>query len=761
MNFKKSMAAAAAAAIVFSSVSAAIPVFADDTSASLTASDSSSGAGCLTAEEYAALSDSEKSNYVLVNHDDNIIVNVYFGSEHFYAENGEYIKKSASLYICALTRNYSGHDFFLNGTKQTAYPSGDAGTGVATNYGFNYTVSSSDSVLSITLEKRELTDDEKSFATVGSISDYVNVYEYIDDEHNGKRLLSGMTVKKDMVLRITVPAVVGYGQQITVNGEIVNKILNGDRSNFLCYYTVKDTDTELNISMSSAASLTPAEQDCFASVNIADSKINAWSFFCNPDTYDGNDFYYISSGDHVVKGKNLRLFINSSDYSGEGITVNGVDVPLTLNDDGSAYLGDYFVSENDTSLNISLTKEQYVKVSYNPNSFILPYEYLSDEENGQFYYNGSYVKTGSVIRFVMDPNIFYGKNITINGNIIPIFFNGDKSSFLTTYTVKDTDTEINIAAVKKDELSEDEKNYFVPVTKTSDSIYFSTWYYNPYRQDTDDIDCHNIFWNSGAMIKKGTYIDISVTPNDYNGKKLTVNGETLALTLNGDSSAYIGSYLIKNTDTEVKLSLENDAASTEPTKPTVPTVTPSSPTFIPSTGAGVTYKPYTSMTAESFIEKISTTHASSITYNSSDASISKDILTAFAGKKSLKSLTAFFGNYKAVISKADITDKKKLADTNFGISGKNFLSQSAISDYPTLSKAKNVYQFDFTSKGTFEGIKKVTLMLKTDNSYRGKTAVIYELKDGKLIKLGTSKVNGQGFVKINTDHLGQIIAAVQ
>ena len=52
-------------------------------------------------------------------------------------------------------------------------------------------------------------------------------------------------------------------------------------------------------------------------------------------------------------------------------------------------------------------------------------------------------------------------------------------------------------------------------------------------------------------------------------------------------------------------------------------------------------------------------------------------------------------------------------------------------------------------------------MLKTDNSYRGKTAVIYELKDGKLIKLGTSKVNGQGFVKINTDHLGQIIAAVQ
>lgn len=754
-NFKRSMAAAAA--IVFSSVGTAIPVFADNTAVPFSASENSSGSGCISAEDYAALSESEKSEYVLVKYSDTVWVTVYFNSEDHLAKNGEYIRKGASLYICAYAKDYSGHDFFLNGTKQEAFPSGDAGTGVASNYGFNYTVSSSDSVLEITLKERELTDDEKSFVEIGSISDYICVYEYIDDYNNGKRLVSGMSAKKGMILRIVVPSAIGYGQQITVNGEPVNKLLNGDRSNFLCYYTVKDTDSKLNIDMTPAASLSWEEQNCFASVNITDSKINAASI-------DPFDFYWLNSGDHTPKGRNLRVFINSSDYSGEGITVNGVYVPLTLKNDGSSYIGDYYVSENDTSLDISLTKEQYVKVSYNPDScFILPFEYLDKESNGQFYYNGSYVKAGSTIRLAMDPNIYYyyGCNITVNGEPIPMFLNGDKSYFITTYTVKDTDTQINIGMEKKSELSEDEKNCFVPVTTNSDSIVFSTWYYNPYRQETDGFDYHNICWKSGSMIVKGSYITIAVSPDDYYGRKLTVNGKTLPLFINGDGTNYIGKYLIKDTDTAVKLSLEKDTSSPEPTKPAAPTTASPSSSCTPSAGADVIYKPYAPMTAESVVEKINNTHASSITYNSSDASISKDILTAFSEKRSLKKLTAFFGKYKAIISRSDITDKKKLADTDFGISGKSFLSKSGISDHTVLSKAKNIYQFDFISKTSFEGIKKVTLMLKTDNAYRGKTAVIYELKDGKLVKLGSSKINGQGFVQINTDHLGQIVVAVQ
>ena len=110
---------------------------------------------------------------------------------------------------------------------------------------------------------------------------------------------------------------------------------------------------------------------------------------------------------------------------------------------------------------------------------------------------------------------------------------------------------------------------------------------------------------------------------------------------------------------------------------------------------------------------------------------------------------------KVAIAKADISDAS--ANLDFSVSGEKFLSSSQVKKLG----AEKVVQLDFVSTGKLDGVDKATIKSSVGMGYVGKTVTVYEMVNGKLVKVGVAKVNGAGIVKFDTDHLGQFVLAVK
>ena len=131
------------------------------------------------------------------------------------------------------------------------------------------------------------------------------------------------------------------------------------------------------------------------------------------------------------------------------------------------------------------------------------------------------------------------------------------------------------------------------------------------------------------------------------------------------------------------------------------------------------------------------------------------MVAAFTKNKNAKTLTLNYSSVlKVSVAKEDINGAAAL---NFSISSRNFLSAKDINKLD----ASKVVQLDFAGEGKLDGVDKVSVKYRVGAKFIGQTVNVYEYVNGKLVKVGTGKVNAAGIVKFNTDHYGQFVLAVE
>ena len=133
------------------------------------------------------------------------------------------------------------------------------------------------------------------------------------------------------------------------------------------------------------------------------------------------------------------------------------------------------------------------------------------------------------------------------------------------------------------------------------------------------------------------------------------------------------------------------------------------------------------------------------------------MVTAFTKNKNAKTLTLqYSSSLKIAIDKGDISNSA--ANLDFSVSVKSFLPASAIKK---LDSAEKIVQINFAGAGELNGVDKVTIKSRVGAKYCGQTAVVYEYVNGKLVKIGTGKINAAGIINFKTDHFSQFVIAVE
>ncbi len=308
------------------------------------------GKHVVNAEEYAKLSAEAKSKYVPVN----ISGNAYMlcgdindsGGYCYFAENGDYVKKGVMTWIAAYAADYIGHDICLNGTKLAVncynYP--------YTNFGVARAVRDDDTALNITMTERPLDETDKNMVGVYlNTNAGIGAVIYIDANNNGNYLFSGCAVEKGEVIRLFAEDknfMAGY--DFTVNGKTVECFDNSDGSGFISApYTVQED--MIYIDRAKRDQLTDFEKENFVPVNFG-GNIHVWEFL---DEYE-DEYIWFNSGSIIEKGTKLRLWVEPQYLAGKEVVVNGSVAEMWLNGDGSAFIGDYEITAEDTSVEITL-----------------------------------------------------------------------------------------------------------------------------------------------------------------------------------------------------------------------------------------------------------------------------------------------------------------------------------------------------------------------------------------------------------------------
>lgn len=180
----------------------------------------------------------------------------------------------------------------------------------------------------------------------------------------------------------------------------------------------------------------------------------------------------------------------------------------------------------------------------------------------------------------------------------------------------------------------------------------------------------------------------------------------------------------------------------------------------PSNGSGGSVTKDTPATSAEAAAQVSQSKKAVVVVDASQTGVTEDLVKAFADNKKAKTLTAkVSSSLKIKIDKEDISGE--VSDLDFSVSGKDFISAEAIADSAALKDSAKVVQLDFVSDGDFGGVDSVTVKAKVDLKLRGKTAVVYEYANGKLVKVAEGKVTVSGNVEFNADHFGQYVIAVK
>lgn len=649
-------------------------------------------------------------------------------------------------------------------TETTDVPEYDANNEVSPLADTGVAVQSELATVITAADFADLTDEEKAEYTQVTMQETPDMFvTYLKEgEVIGTNIYNGSYVKKGTEIYLCNPVENFHGSQFLVlsSADIIAEELytsyNGSDA-WIASYVIGNTDNSLYISVSNGAAygvLTPNEysqlgdemKPYYTQVNV-----QAPAYVWIGDEEDGGE---VANGNYVLKNLFVWIAMLFDDYMDNDILLNG-EVVNAQSSGGSSNFGiSYRIRPDDDVINIAsqatTCPKSTVNITNDYKGITVSY-YVDGWTNGKAIEDGEQVRIGTPLLIGTYKNLAVGCDIYVNGELLPLHINGDNTYMLSGYT---PDTDEMVIDIVERELNDYEKANFVPVNM-GNSIYAVEF---PFSLGQWGDEWH-VTYGSGANIAKGSNIRFVVAPADYEGKILKINGQTVNMVLNGDGSNYLYNYVIPNNSSAINVTLED--APVIPSAPSAPSSNPvvTSPTApsTPAPSASAAAAP----SAKSVVNDLKTSGKSSISYNASEAGVTKDILTAFAKNKSAKTMTAKFDNFKVKIKKSDIEDAKALEGIDFSVKEKDFISKSQINKTNALKNSKKVVQLNFESSADVSGLKKVNIQAKAGKSFTDNTAVVYELKGNKLVKVGTAKVDLNGYVSFNTDHLGQFVVAVK
>lgn len=175
----------------------------------------------------------------------------------------------------------------------------------------------------------------------------------------------------------------------------------------------------------------------------------------------------------------------------------------------------------------------------------------------------------------------------------------------------------------------------------------------------------------------------------------------------------------------------------------------------------VSYTP--AATTVTSTSQIASSSKSNISINAKETKLTTKMVNAFVKNSKAKTLTLNYGTkVKIAIAKKDVKAAAAVAKMDFSATTKT-PSDAVKKEAAALTKGKiaKVTQMNFKSTAKFDGVSKVTVQNRVGGQYAGQKAVVYEIVDGKLVKVATAKVGGSGLVSFKISHFGQYVIAVE
>ena len=287
----------------------------------------------------------------------------------------------------------------------------------------------------------------------------------------------------------------------------------------------------LPISLSSKeyASL-PERQKYYTKVNI---KSPAYAWIGDEETG-----FKVDSGSYLLKNTYMWIAMYYYDYINNDILINGKAAAVKSSGGSSNFGIEYTIGTDESVINITTqpTVSRKSTVKLEADGVEVTY-YVDDWTKGGYVNNGDVVRYDIPILISCYKNLIAGYDITVNGKVLPLQINGDDTYMLGLYTPNSKETVIG--KVKRSKLTEYEKTNYVPVYFSSEITVCEF----PF-SDGSSKNEWQITYNSGDIIKKDSKIRIVVSPSDYTGKSLKINGNTFDMRINGDGSGYLFDYVI-------------------------------------------------------------------------------------------------------------------------------------------------------------------------------------------------------------------------
>ncbi len=287
--------------------------------------------------------------------------------------------------------------------------------------------------------------------------------------------------------------------------------------------------------------LMPEIHPYYARVNVQ-QPVYAWI---------GNDNgFSVESESYVLKNTDMWIAMYADDYLNNDIFVNG-EVANAVSSSGSRNFGILYTIDSDES-EISITSKPTAgrkSVIVIKNNDVGINYYVNNYTSGGNINSGDTVRFGMPVSIICYKNLIAGYDITVNGEKLPMYINGDNTYMLGMYTPNSQETVID--KVKRNKLTEYERTNFIPV-------YFSGGIRVVEFPFSDGMDSNEwrITYETGAIIEKGSKIRIAVYPSDIEGKELKIHGSVFYMNINGDGSSYLFDYIIPSDAEALNITLE-------------------------------------------------------------------------------------------------------------------------------------------------------------------------------------------------------------
>ncbi len=149
-------------------------------------------------------------------------------------------------------------------------------------------------------------------------------------------------------------------------------------------------------------------------------------------------------------------------YFDNDILVNGEIVNAASSAGSSDFGIKYMIGTDENVINITLrpTISRKSTVRLEGSGIEVSY-YVNGWTKGEYIKNGDTVRFNTSIMIGCYKNLVAGYDITVNGKVFPVKFNGDNTYMLGLYTPDSKETVIS--KVKRNKLTEYEKTNYVPV----------------------------------------------------------------------------------------------------------------------------------------------------------------------------------------------------------------------------------------------------------------------------------------------------------